>query len=45
MRGPGAPCGKGLTSEAATELGLDPGTPVATSIIDAHAGALGKYTT
>ncbi|XP_023220769.1 FGGY carbohydrate kinase domain-containing protein-like [Centruroides sculpturatus] len=38
---PGEPCGNGLTFEAARELGLLPGTPVATSIIDAHAGGIG----
>lgn len=30
-----------LTSKSASELGLAPGTPVAVSIIDAHAGGLG----
>lgn len=37
----GQPVGSGLTERAAAELGLAPGTPVATSIIDAHAGGLG----
>ncbi len=37
---PGAFCG-GLTPQAAAELGLSPGTAVAASLIDAHAGALG----
>lgn len=37
---PGDFCG-GLTDEAAKSLGLLPGTAVATSIIDAHAGGLG----
>ncbi|BFZ16497.1 hypothetical protein BsWGS_19536 [Bradybaena similaris] len=36
----GSPCGSGLTSQAAEELGLIPGTHVGTSMIDAHAGAL-----
>ncbi|UWQ96253.1 FGGY-family carbohydrate kinase [Rhodobacteraceae bacterium M385] len=30
-----------LTERAAAEMGLAPGTPVATSLIDAHAGAIG----
>lgn len=38
---PGRPCGRGLTETAANEMGLDVGTPVATSLIDAHAGGLG----
>lgn len=33
-------CGK-LTLQAAEEFGLLPGTPVAASLIDAHAGSLG----
>jgi len=31
----------GVSPQAAAELGLAPGTPVAASLIDAHAGALG----
>lgn len=38
---PGTPCGSGLHLAAAEQLGLRVGTPVATSIIDAHAGGLG----
>ncbi|MEO1249685.1 MAG: FGGY-family carbohydrate kinase [Pseudomonadota bacterium] len=38
---PGSPIGRGLSSVAASELGLRPGTPVAVSAIDAHAGAIG----
>ncbi|CAH2096103.1 unnamed protein product [Euphydryas editha] len=37
---PGDYCG-GLTNDVAKALNLLPGTPVATSIIDAHAGGLG----
>lgn len=42
---PGDPCGRGLSSEVANLLGLQTGTPVATSIIDAHAGGLGMIGT
>lgn len=38
---PGRPCGGGLTEKAALEMGLTIGIPVATSLIDAHAGGLG----
>ncbi|XP_034038628.1 FGGY carbohydrate kinase domain-containing protein isoform X1 [Thalassophryne amazonica] len=38
---PGSPLGQGLTQEAAADLGLDPGTAVGASLIDAHAGGLG----
>lgn len=38
---PGSPVGDGLSLKAAGELGLKVGTPVGTSIIDAHAGGLG----
>ncbi|KAK7501510.1 hypothetical protein BaRGS_00007314 [Batillaria attramentaria] len=37
---PGEPCGAGLTVQAASDLGLVPGTPVGTSLIDAHAGGV-----
>jgi D-ribulokinase len=37
----GTPLGHGLTVEAATELGLEAGTPVAAGLIDAHAGGIG----
>ncbi len=39
---PGATLGNGLTERAASELGLKPGTFVASGLIDAHAGALGS---
>ncbi|XP_076018311.1 FGGY carbohydrate kinase domain-containing protein isoform X2 [Genypterus blacodes] len=38
---PGTPVGDGLTQEAAVDLGLNPGTAVGASLIDAHAGGLG----
>ncbi|KAL5674903.1 hypothetical protein ACJX0J_011034, partial [Zea mays] len=38
---PGHALGSGLTPTAAKELGLLPGTPVGTSLIDAHAGGVG----
>ncbi|XP_074025444.1 FGGY carbohydrate kinase domain-containing protein [Leptinotarsa decemlineata] len=38
---PGSSVGKGLSPKAADELGLLVGTPVGTSMIDAHAGGLG----
>jgi len=38
---PGEAVGAGLTEEVGGELGLPPRTPVATAIIDAHAGGLG----
>lgn len=43
-RPPGSPLGDGLTQEAAAHLGLDPGTAVGASLIDAHAGGLGTTT-
>ncbi|KAA8535566.1 hypothetical protein F0562_030548 [Nyssa sinensis] len=38
---PGHALGSGLTPDAAKELGLVVGTPVGTSLIDAHAGGVG----
>jgi len=38
---PGTRLGDGLTADAAHELGLLAGTPVAAGIIDAHAGGIG----
>ncbi len=40
LAAPGAPCG-GVSPQAAAELGVPAGTPVAASLIDAYAGALG----
>ena len=42
MNSAGEPVGKGLTNTAAADLGLWEGMPVGTSLIDAHAGGLGK---
>jgi FGGY-family pentulose kinase len=41
IREVGTPVAGGLSASAAAELGLAPGTPVATSVIDAHAGGIG----
>ncbi|XP_062261211.1 FGGY carbohydrate kinase domain-containing protein isoform X1 [Platichthys flesus] len=38
---PGSPLGGGLSQEAAADFGLNPGTAVGASLIDAHAGGLG----
>uniref|UniRef100_A0A1Q3FKT1 FGGY carbohydrate kinase domain-containing protein n=1 Tax=Culex tarsalis TaxID=7177 RepID=A0A1Q3FKT1_CULTA len=40
LNSPSDPISNGLSQEAATQMGLLPGTAVATSMIDAHAGAL-----
>ncbi|XP_077978386.1 FGGY carbohydrate kinase domain-containing protein-like [Glandiceps talaboti] len=41
VQSPGKPVGNGLSEMAASQLGLPAGTPVATSLIDAHAGGVG----
>ena len=38
---PGTPLGSGLSEQAACDLGLPAGLPVAAGLIDAHAGGLG----
>ncbi|MFC3528781.1 FGGY-family carbohydrate kinase [Paracoccus mangrovi] len=38
---PGTALGRGLTADAATEMGLRPGVAVAAGLIDAHAGGVG----
>ncbi|CAG9417147.1 FGGY-family carbohydrate kinase [Providencia alcalifaciens] len=38
---PGTPNGSGLTTQAAEQMGLLVGTPVAAGMIDAHAGGIG----
>lgn len=43
MKSPGEPVGLGLCELAASETGLPFQLPVATSIVDAHAGGLGKF--
>lgn len=43
IKEPGTAVGKGLSQRAAEELNLLPGTVVGTSLIDAHAGALGMF--
>ncbi|XP_055619037.1 FGGY carbohydrate kinase domain-containing protein isoform X2 [Toxorhynchites rutilus septentrionalis] len=40
VNNPGDPIAGGISSDAADAMGLNPGTAVATSMIDAHAGAL-----
>ncbi|XP_061173528.1 FGGY carbohydrate kinase domain-containing protein-like isoform X2 [Saccostrea echinata] len=41
VQSPGTPCGSGLCDSVAIAMGLKAGTPVGTSIVDAHAGVLG----
>lgn len=41
IKEPGVPVGHGLSAQSAKELGLPAGTPVSTSLIDAHAGGIG----
>lgn len=43
VREPGASISGGLNATAAKEFGLPAGIPVATSMIDAHAGALALF--
>uniref|UniRef100_A0A914VWU4 FGGY carbohydrate kinase domain-containing protein n=1 Tax=Plectus sambesii TaxID=2011161 RepID=A0A914VWU4_9BILA len=45
VRNPGERIASGLSPEAAQSLGLCAGTPVATGIIDAHAGTIGCLAT
>lgn len=41
MQLPGQAVGEGLTKDSAEAFGLKEGTPVAASLIDAHAGGVG----
>ena len=43
VNAPGEPVGNGISKKAAKDLNLLEGTPVATSLIDAHAGGLGMF--
>lgn len=43
IRSPGSPIAGGLSKQAADELDLLPGTAVAVSMIDAHAGAAALF--